>query len=576
MYHIPVKADRSTFASLIEILSVTDNLAFLEDLRKNGVASAVQLEAAGKSHLRSIMGDMALDNLWARRHQQASNKRRRKDLPDLHEHRRGSIQRAEHAVASSYGALAPARTGDGTNHLDIDSLFEADKFAKTTQGPRESRWKTWQHLAKLRQLPPLPVTIDLVDKIGAAFKAGKYRSAKLYFCRARQEHVDKYHARLAPDVEAAITRAIRSINRGMGPDKPKDSFQLERLRDLDQCEQAIRRHLLLRGVEAHELPLCCTTVAICSTWFLLRGIEIAAAQWDDWFLDDEQQCLRWNLPVSKTDTEAKGAMRSHHCSCSSTVSAICPYHTAKRYRDMHRKRSSGPLFQDQNGHPLSKQTVARLAEALAQYLQSNDMDEWPTDTVQKWAEHAFRVSGAQMFARAGLDLYLIQLLGRWGSRAIERYVQDAPLANTAWAAQAVAGLHDSNEPRFASNMQEAEPIAVCSQQASEETIEDVVTKHAAWSSDSLRRAVTKAMSDQQWFIHNPKSKKVHLPDMGELGRQSDNWRTKCSRWRYGLASHVRHVEILPGFHKCERCFEGVCDDDVNSCSSDEESSSSSS
>ena len=139
MYHIPIKADRSTFASLIEILSVTDNLAFLEDLRKNGVASAVQLEAAGKSHLRSIMGDMALDNLWARRHQQASNKRRRKDLPDLHEHRRGSVQRAEHAVASSYGALAPARTGDGTNHLDIDSLFEADKFAKTTQGPRESR-----------------------------------------------------------------------------------------------------------------------------------------------------------------------------------------------------------------------------------------------------------------------------------------------------------------------------------------------------------------------------------------------------------------------------------------------------
>ena len=566
MYHIPIDADRSTFASLIEILSVTDNLSFLEELRQNGVASAIQLEAAGKSNLRVIMGDVALDKLWARRLPQAPNKRRRKDLPDLHEHRRGSIQRVEQSMASS--------AGEEAGYMDIDSLFEADKFAKTTRGPRESRWKTWQHLAKLRKMPALPITIDLVDKIGSAFKAGRYRSAKLYFCRARQEHVDKYHASLAPDVEAAITKAIRSINRGKGPDKPKDNFQLEQLRDLHRCEQAIRSHLLLHGIEEHELPLCCTTVAICSTWFLLRGIEIAAAQWDDWFLDDDQQCLRWNLPVSKTDTEAKGAMRSHHCSCSSTVSTICPYHTAKRYRDLHRK-TAGPLFQDQLGHPLSKQTVARLAEALAQHLQSTNMDEWPTDTVQQWAEHAFRVSGAQMFARAGLDLYLIQLLGRWGSRAIERYVQDAPLANTAWAARAVAGLHDSNEPRFESNMHEADAVAVCSQRDSEETIEDIVTRNTGWSSDELRRAVTKAMSDQQWFIHNTKSKKVHLPDMGELGRPSDSWRTKCNRWRYGLASHVRHVEILPGFNKCERCFGAVCDDDVV-CSSDEASSSSSS
>ena len=63
MYDINVKADRSTFASLIEILTVTNNLAFLEDLRRNGVASAVQLEATSKSCLRSIMGDMAVDNL---------------------------------------------------------------------------------------------------------------------------------------------------------------------------------------------------------------------------------------------------------------------------------------------------------------------------------------------------------------------------------------------------------------------------------------------------------------------------------------------------------------------------------
>ena len=36
-----------------------------------------------------------------------------------------------------------------------------------------------------------------------------------------------------------------------------------------------------------------------------------------------------------------------------------------------------------------------------------------------------RVSGAQMLASSGIHIQLVQLLGRWSSQAIERYVQES-------------------------------------------------------------------------------------------------------------------------------------------------------
>ena len=41
--------------------------------------------------------------------------------------------------------------------------------------------------------------------------------------------------------------------------------------------------------------------------------------------------------------------------------------------------------------------------------------------------HSARVGGAQFLAAIGLDLYLVQLLARWESAIIMRYVKEAPL-----------------------------------------------------------------------------------------------------------------------------------------------------
>jgi hypothetical protein len=48
-----------------------------------------------------------------------------------------------------------------------------------------------------------------------------------------------------------------------------------------------------------------------------------------------------------------------------------------------------------------------------------------------------------MMARGGMDLYFIQLMGRWGSNAIERYVQDAYVLDQQSIAMAVTDKIDA-------------------------------------------------------------------------------------------------------------------------------------
>ena len=132
MFHIAISADRSTFASLIQVLQATGNVDHLQALQHHGICSARDLDDTPRSALRGILGDMALDRLLARgTAPSATARKRRRDIPDLHQRQRGNLTRASIAIDED----------------DIDAAFQADKFAKTTQAPRESRWQTWQRMA---------------------------------------------------------------------------------------------------------------------------------------------------------------------------------------------------------------------------------------------------------------------------------------------------------------------------------------------------------------------------------------------------------------------------------------------
>ena len=71
---------------------------------------------------------------------------------------------------------------------------------------------------------------------------------------------------------------------------------------------------------------------------------------------------------------------------------------------------------------------------------------WKDEDCKTITGHTFRCTGAQYFARLGVDYYKIQLFCRWGSDTILKYLRDIPLEGSEdWLNQAMEGRHQSVE-----------------------------------------------------------------------------------------------------------------------------------
>jgi hypothetical protein len=82
-------------------------------------------------------------------------------------------------------------------------------------------------------------------------------------------------------------------------------------------------------------------------------------------------------------------------------------------------------------------TIRHAASILSVPLASPDHTEQVTG-------HSLRATGAQGFAKAGLDEISIQLLGRWGSKAIRGYTREVALERSSAWARAVGANIGSN------------------------------------------------------------------------------------------------------------------------------------
>ena len=218
--------------------------------------------------------------------------------------------------------------------------------------------------------------------------------------------------------------------------------------------------------------------AITAVWFLLRGIEVAGGiKGEDVRFNRSEKAVTVRLPVSKTDLEGKGCERRHVCICSLVHDQGCPHsddlatmftalQKCKCSSGRHplcvlhallemvvRRRKEGsydpsqPLFGD-GQVAVTQRQLTQLARACAFVLQQETLFEWSPAVLDKWSQHCFRVSGAQLFARAGVPLPVIQVIGRWGSMAVMRYVQDAIFVPDRTAAQVHSALTTapSSEP----------------------------------------------------------------------------------------------------------------------------------
>jgi hypothetical protein len=175
-------------------------------------------------------------------------------------------------------------------------------------------------------------------------------------------------------------------------------------------------------------------MTILGCWFMTREIELSAIQRHDITVDHAARTISWYLPSQKNDTKAIGCTRTHGCCCKASRHNLCPFHTYTEHISLLQQtqphlQSTDPRFPTNAGNCMTKDCVMQAVRAVAAAAGSRTTQQLPDGSIkQRFCGHVMRVAGAQALARASIPLNIIQLLGRWGSKAVERYVQDAPLA----------------------------------------------------------------------------------------------------------------------------------------------------
>ena len=77
-------------------------------------------------------------------------------------------------------------------------------------------------------------------------------------------------------------------------------------------------------------------------------------------------------------------------------------------------------------------------ETIQRAAREQGMELTSENGLERISGHTLRATGAQGMATLGVDTYSIQLLGRWGSSAVLRYVRAASVSAAAASARPAA------------------------------------------------------------------------------------------------------------------------------------------
>ena len=344
--------------------------------------------------------------------------------------------------------------------------MRAGILAPTTLASNSAKWVTVCRFLSKFGLDPLPPSADKVVALGASLKAGSYRSAPTYFSLYRT--VARRHGYT---VDAAVDQAIRDMSRsclrGLGGPVRALALPLHRFGGLPGSAEPWS----VGG------PLGPRNAFVVGSWWLLREIEVSTARACLVQLSVSASGLpraSLQLPASKSDQAALGVTRSHGCGCPDLQAPRpdCPVHAIwdqllllrRRFPDRWvegRPARDLALFPSSEGRVCTKSAVVATLVAGADHLR---LPRATPDGTERVSGHSLRASGAQGLARAGLDLWCIQLLGRWGSDAIKTYVREAHLAQSSeWARRALQNqtleeVAASMAPQVAAARQQGAPI----------------------------------------------------------------------------------------------------------------------
>jgi hypothetical protein len=282
-------------------------------------------------------------------------------------------------------------------------------------------WHLFHHEAFAHEVPPLPVlplTVRKLVIIAAIFKAGGYRSYKNYVAIMRNHHIEEGYPWCGLLIHTAAW-VSRAVLRGIGEARQSCSFDVKRLFALPRPSQPLATHGPCN-------PLHMTILAVL---FLLREVEVTTSRVSAWQFNTTTREVTWHLPNSKSDHMALGVHRTLPCFCG-LQHVACPYHIALSHLQWlqtsgHSRDADAPLFPTITGTVPNKQTAVQTFEQIGLMCGQQLVSE---HGLRLFGGHSPRVSGARLYAGAGLDINKIRILARHAGDTIMRYVRDAPLA----------------------------------------------------------------------------------------------------------------------------------------------------
>ena len=443
--------------------------------------------------------------------------------------------------------------------------LERDVLAQSTRPSQESRVRTFLAICTAWEVVPFPLTPECVKAVGASLKAGRYRSSHLYFQAAINHQIRRYGLTVEPFIRALIKDVNRSVKRGLGPARLKAGFSIFSIAALVDPDDST--------AFTFEKVSHMADLIIITSWFMMRELEISSAR--DSYLSLQGNEVTMMIPLHKTSIQASLTSRTLLCACSVQLSPLCPWHAAERHLvrlHHHGHRRAGayfPLFPGNDGQTVSKYKMnIHIRAALTTAGVATTQVDANGISHELYGGHSMRVSGAQFLSASGVELALIQLLGRWSSNAIERYTQDAALTIVPQISQQVIRGSDPPQtaipPRaFSSSEQLTQvanpgslvPTSGATSSSTKQLDERLIPMQKQLdalkiSISSLKAAVR---PPDEVLIIRPRRQVVHRGVTDEQANNPQLWRTQCG-WSYGVSRFFRIQALVEPFRPCAKCF----------------------
>ena len=426
-----------------------------------------------------------------------------------------------------------------------DNLREKIR-SNTAIRPQESRERTWHDLATAAGIvQPFSLDPNTIFTVMGILDQANYRSAELYLDAAKQRHIELGYG-WSHQLAQAARQARRACRRGRGPAKQAQPLPFKKVVQLkDQPNPSVSH--------GPCYPIRSTLLA---SWWLLREIEASNAQISHISIDQQGKLAHWCLPSSKTDTESLGATRTHACCCPETkTDPLCPFHLMVDQLHFASQFTQGVLFPSEDGIRPDKLGWAATFEWIAQRIGE---PLTTTSGVKRFTGHSARASGAVHLAETQVELWRIQLFGRWGSECFKLYVRSAPLAQLTHLSQetAVSASLAAARAELAAVLEKVKTLQhdVAHTSIAQQSVQDLVDCEAA--EPLISHQVPASHSSSYPFVLNCSSLgKLHRVVPYSPGTPHHLWHTRCS-WFFArhAGDYSLEASIPENTNRCLKCF----------------------